>query len=279
MRYSKQTKLNPIQIKSTASAKTFVASIEKGTTVFEREGGLLLVGGTSPRNIEVRRAQSFLRWDRSPSTWSHAAVLLRWPNNATPRDLVGAEISLEPANPQQQVPERGGVTLFRGSDYANRERYPHLAFATLCRRKGLKKSENDKVTHELKGLKEKIQEAALNPNKDRVRYPFWNWTAVWSGYAMNPESRANPLLEAIPHPGAAFCEYVYGAAGIDLTPGALEPNAAPEVLWSTLKFWHESVEGLGCELKVWTLGERDVPPRREPLEGQLEDEYAEMLKG
>lgn len=264
MRYSDAERFPIKQLREHASAEELFAAIAKKTKAEDRRGGVLLVGGVSPRDLAVRNAQAELRLDKLPSYWSHAALILDWKDGAKLDDVVGAEVTLDPIEPHKKVPERNGVTLFRLERYADRQRYPNLAFGTICSPKT--------------GLKDRIQDAALKPNRDRLRYHLWEWLGAWSIYTYTPATSPNPVLNGIPLPGAAFCEYAYEAAGLDLTPGATAPNACPELLWTTVLRWHHRLEDQVGALKAWKLVRKDESPTRQPLPITLEEDFRDATR-
>jgi hypothetical protein len=265
MRYSRAKRFQVTQLKKDATAEELFSTIAKATSAEDRRGGVLLVGGVSPRDLSVRQAQADLRLDRLPSYWSHAALVLDWRDGAKPDAVLGAEVTLDPAEPERQVPERNGVTLFRLARYAKGDRYPNLAFGTICNPKD-------------KELKNKIQQAALDPNRDRLRYRLWDWLGAWASYTYAPAATANPIATNVPLPGAAFCEYAYEAAGLDLTPGATAPNACPELLWTTLLYWYDRIGPQVGQVAAWCLVQDDESPTRRPLSITLVDEFREATK-
>lgn len=267
MRYSSAERFRVREPKKKdPSAEEFFDGIARATSAEDRRGGVLLVGGISPRDLVVRQTQAELRMDRLPSYWSHAALILDWPERAHVDDVIGAEVTLDPLQPDQQVPERNGVTLFRLSRYADRRRYPNLAFATIC-------------DAEKRELKDEIEWAALNPNRDRLRYRLWEWLGLWTSHTFAPAAAENPIANGIPLPGAAFCEYVYEAAGLDLTPGATAPNACPEHLWNTLLYWHNRLGPQVERIEAWRVVRPEEAPTRKPLPISLEADFRQAKKG
>lgn len=193
------------------------------------EPWLCFVGGGELPHLAVREAQRHLRLDRTPSPWSHVGVVLHWPAEApsTARDLesvVGVQASPWPRSKAALVPERNGVTFFTLSEFADGRRFPNLAFARLPLQDS---QENDLLT------------AALDPTKDRMRFPLWEWLGKWAGYLHDPESATNPLREGVPHPGAAFCEYLFESVGVQVAPGLTAPNTSPEHIWSAVSYWDD----------------------------------------
>lgn len=223
----------------------FFEQIAAGSSAQDREGGVLLVGGTSAADLAVRQAQSSLRLDRQPSSWSHAAIILSWPDGARLDQVLGAEVALRPEEPDLQVPERNGVTLFRLSRYRNHVRFPNLAFGTL-RAAGAERR------------KQAIVEAVLHPMRDRLRYPLFEWLGAWQAHVHG--SRDNPLGSHLAHPGAALCDYAYASAGLDITPGADAPDTCPEMLWSTLLYWYPRLAKPDTVVPETTKGK---PPKQQ----------------
>ncbi|MEQ8763921.1 MAG: hypothetical protein RL885_08340 [Planctomycetota bacterium] len=290
IRYSHLPKNKVTHPKKTAT--DLFVKIKDDTKAIDRKAGILLIGGTSARDLVVRQAQSLLRFDRLPSYWSHAALILDWPDTAEPKDVIGAEVCLEPGDPTLQVPERNGVTFFRLDQYLDRDPFPNLAFGTLCLKEPKKqesKKKKGKSTDEAhvkanrddldpEVLKGKVVQAALNPCQDRMRFPLWEWLGQWQSF-VHSAGNENPILQGIAHPGAAFCEYAYQAAGIDVTPGATAPNASPEHLWNAQIRWSQAWVSGGATVRVWAVTRKDVAPTRVPMSTTLSlDQVREELE-
>jgi hypothetical protein len=222
--------------------------------VQERERCLLLVGGNSPKDIAVRNAQSIHRWDQLPSYWSHSALILRWPRNARPEQVLGLECALLPRDPREQVPERNGVTPFVLSDYLDEARYPNIAFVT-----------GKPPEHRVGSRSREALEVAVEPNRDRGRYPFWAWLGAWQAYCHGSPRSTNPLLEGWPLPATAFCEYVFQALGVDITPGGSNPGSSPETLWASALRWSNAGGPSLGKVTIHARIERDQAPSRVPL--------------
>lgn len=271
MRLSTEKRAAVVDLQRGSSLVEFVARVALETTELDRTGGVFLIGGTSPLDLAVAGAQSALRLDRLASYWSHAALAVSWPQDATPGTILGMEASLAPEVAAHRVPERNGVTLFHLSRYEDERQYPNMAFATLC-------AVNAEAEPDVRELKKRMVDAAAHPNAERLRYRLWDWLGLWTAYAFSPDQHPNPLGSSVPLPSAAFCEYAYESAGVDLTPGATEPNTCPELLWSTFLYWHERLQdsrGIGdntCILKVWSVIRSAGPLTRQPLGESLEDD-------
>lgn len=270
MRYSKEKKS---EVHAASTHEEFLEIVLRKTSPIERTGGLLLVGGSSSRHQIVRRAQAPIRFDSLPSYWSHAAVILAWERE--PDRAIGSEVTWEPWSPDRQVSERNGVTLFPLSRYlGNPDQYPNLAFASLSFRDPKPESKSEVKMIDYRSA---IRDAALDPNQDRFRYRLLDWLRIWGGYTYQPHGQPNPLLNEVPVPGAAYCEYAFEAAGIDLTPGATAPNGCPELLWSTLLYWQKRIGEHVEKVNVFTfIGDPFCKPRK-PLPPTLDEDLSESL--
>jgi hypothetical protein len=222
-----------------ASNEKFFADVAREVGVSALHGSVVLLGGRSSRSLAIRRAQAPLRFDRRSSYWSHAALIVRFGDE--PGESVGVEATLDPEDRAKQVPERNGVTPFSLSRYFDEQKYPNIALMVVgFEARSAAKGESSLPTPSER--RRAALAAALQPNRNRERYPFWDGLAIWSRYATSPHSTPNPLLEGVPLPAAALCEYAYEAAGLDLTPGVTGNNNCPEILYATAKHW---AAGLG----------------------------------
>lgn len=254
-----------------ASNEKFFADVAREVGVPALHGSIVLIGGRSSRSLAIRRAQAQLRFDRRPSRWSHAALIVRFDDK--PGESVGLEATLDPEDCTKQVPERNGVTPFSLSRYFDEQKYPNIALIVV----GFEARSAGKGESSVPAPSERRRAAlaaALQPNRNRERYPFWDGLAVWSRYATSPHCNPNPLLEGVPLPSAALCEYAYEAAGLDLTPGATGNNNCPEVLYATAKHW---AQGLGqsqaAAVRMFSLArdEHEIP---EPVLSEDIDELS-----
>jgi hypothetical protein len=73
---------------------------------------------------------------------------------------------------------------------------------------------------------------------------------VWRAFVTLPESMPHPLLNRMPHPGAAFVSMAYEAAEITLVPGATDMQHCPELLWANAKYWRDAV---GANVEITRL--------------------------
>jgi hypothetical protein len=214
---------------------------------------LLLVGGNDFRGVALRQAQAVLRFDRRPSYFSHAAILLEL-DAKDPGRSRGVEVSLEPEEPDQHVPERNGVTPFRLARYFDAARYPNLG---LC---GLALGAEAGAA---------LRSTALRPLRDLTRYPLWERLGSWARYVYARERAPNPLLEGQGIPSALWCEAVLEAADVPLTLSATDNNVCPELLWATLK--HFQPELAHCvRIRSYQLIRDRTCAQPEPLSVDLE---------
>ena len=183
-----------------------------------------LVGGRDPASMTVRLAQSFLRFDRRPSYFSHVFLFTGRGDAILECRLVGAD----PSRPETQ-----GVVRDRARRYQDAEDWPNKALIGFTFRevKG-----GDAPSKRVKS----VLDAATDSRKIRERYDVWSMIAAWQPYLFEPHRHANPLVERSPHPGAAFVRWALGMAGIEGSPGALDELDAPEHLWAAANYWYEA---------------------------------------
>jgi hypothetical protein len=247
MRPSSQSRLKPQELD--LSARDFFAKIATETAPDDRRGAILLVGGSDFRSTAVRRAQAPLRFDLHTSYWSHAALLTEWPST-DPATAKGVEATLDLVSGSQHQPGDNGVTLFTLARYLDDAAYPNLCVALIA---GAPPTSGPTDLPAVDpGWRDAVIAAATQPNGGRPQFTFYNWIADWLRYVMLPYTTPNPLNEGIPHPGAAFIDYVTSVAGLDLTPGATSPSTAPEHLWATFLHWHAHVGERWGTLKVYS---------------------------
>ena len=109
MRFSAEEKFKVREIKKKdVTAEEFFAYIAKMTSAEDRRGGVLLVGGVSPRDLAIRHAQAGLRLDNLPSYWSHAALILDWKEGARLENIIGGRSLSIPLTPTNRCPSGTG---------------------------------------------------------------------------------------------------------------------------------------------------------------------------
>lgn len=189
-----------------------------------------LAGANDPAAIAVRRAQSFLRFDRRPSYFSEIFLLTGNGDEIIYCPLVGADC---------RKPEGLGIVIGNTSAFADAEQWPNQAIVSFTFPPPKKKDKQaiqpaDRVARALK--------AARDPKAARERYDLWAMTAAWQRYLFEPVRTPNPLMGDTPHPGAAFIRWVLSLAGVETSPSALDELDAPEHLWASANYWYRSYE-------------------------------------
>lgn len=259
MRYSTEKKTEAIELaEGKRNHSVFFKAAMSRSSASAEDVAIILVGGSDHRSLALRRAQGALRFDRRPSLWSHAAIVHDL-NAKRPGQSRGLEVSLEPAEPSLQCPERNGVTEFELERYFDVRKYPNVAF--VCAHFG-RTQQGDKARPG--DARAQILGKLRVPSSEAERYPLWNVLGTWARYSYTPELVPNPLLENVIMPSAALCEYGFAGAGIDLTPGASANNCCPELLWSTFTHWRTSLE-TWVELEVFVAKGDPSAVSPEPL--------------
>lgn len=264
MRYSSTARFDLGDSRESPASGDVVARFLAQTTAEEREAAIVLVGGTSPRDLMVREAQRALRYDRTPSDWSHAALVTRWPSGARPEDVLLLEVPLEGAGRGRQTPERNGVVVSPLAPYLDRAQFPNLALAVLRPAGGSVADANDAAK-----ARQDIVAAAVAPNVDRVRFRLWEWLGPWLAYTHAGGTQPTPLVASVPLPCAAFLDYAYGAGRVDLTPGATDANTCPELIWQTLMHFYDRPREGRARLHTWARRDHERALVRQPLRGDL----------
>jgi hypothetical protein len=197
----------------------------------EARGAIVLLGQRDLPGIALRRAQSVLRWDRRPSLWSHAMLLVGGDR--------AREVTLHSRAGTFPEPAFNAVTDITLGAYDNRVVDANVALLGVK----MDRDQNER-------LLERTTDDGVN--HDRLRYDLWELLGLWQSYLWTRGTR-NPLEEGIPMFNAAFVAYAYEAFGLDVTPGASERHAAPEHIWNGARWWspefrwQEDAEGRSVE--------------------------------
>ena len=185
-----------------------------------------LVGSCDLPGVALRRAQSILRWDRRPSQWSHAFL------------LVGGgelrEVTLHSRAGHFPEPEDNAITPATLDHYASPRVDANVALLA--------------VRMEADEARRVVERATLHPNLERLRYDLFETLGIWQSYLWT-SGTPNPLETGVPNHSSALVEYCFEEIQLDLTPGANDRNSAPEHLWNSARWWGEE------------LGEFDRPIR------------------
>ncbi len=180
---------------------------------------IVLLGGTSPTAFRLRVAQSHVRHDLYPSSWSHAALLDRPAKKLSATKLW--EISLEAPKGPGFPPPSNAVQTGSLAAYANPKGYPNIA-----------------VLH-VPVPRAEVQSALKRFQMQRAVLDSVDLLIRWLAFAWGVSATGNPLLDNHGIPTAAMLDVVFGAAGFDLTPGLESRASCPEAIWQAAKWWHE----------------------------------------
>ena len=182
---------------------------------------LLLVGGNDPLSFRLRVAQSHVRHDLSPSSWSHV-VFIREVGRAM-ADSPTREVSLAPPTcfgPYGFPLPTNGLQEGRLGVYLDDELFPNLALLS--------------VPVPAADIADSL--AALKWQRRVVDVP--QLILTWLGYCWGVGVPHSPLADGIGVPGAAIMEAAFATRGFDLTPGLESRSSCPEAIWQAATWWH-----------------------------------------
>ena len=208
---------------------------------------LAMVGGVSPVALRLRFAQSHLRHDLEPSSWSHVFMLGRPAKNLASTLLY--EISLEPAAGFGFPPPNNAVQKGRLGQYRDPASFPNIAVLSIP-------VDQKEV---LKALKRFQMQRAVLDSLELLLH--------WLAYGWGVGRSDNPLLDGRGIPSAAMLEVVFGAVGYDLTPGLESRSSCPEAIWQAAKWWHDYYKS---ENRTGPVGAFHVPHRLQRLEDSIQ---------
>lgn len=183
---------------------------------------VLLFGGSGLTAFRLRVAQSQLRHDFTPSSWSHAVLLGNLRRNIA--STIIHEISLEPPSGFGFPVPANGLQKSKLANYRDQEQYPNIALITVP-------VDRKKVTAAL--VRYQRQRAVLDGPQLLL---------TWLAYMWGTGRASNPLLDGQGMPSAAMIEVVIGSSGFDLTPGLESRSSCPEAIWQAARWWYEYYE-------------------------------------
>lgn len=177
-----------------------------------------LVGSCDLPGVALRRAQSILRWDRRPSVWSHAFLLV---------DGGGAirEVPLHSRSGAFPEPADNAISEATLEHYSDPRRDPNVALLA--------------VRMDADEARRVVERATTRPNLERLRYDLFEALGFWQAFLWT-RGTPNPLEQGVPMAASAMVEYCYEELQLDLTPGANDRNSAPEHLWNSARWWSEA---------------------------------------
>lgn len=182
-----------------------------------------LVGSCDLPGVALRRAQSILRWDRRPSLWSHAFLIVE--ALAESGDAALREVVLHSRSGAFPEPADNAITAGTLADYASPRVDPNVALLAVRMDAG----EAAAVA----------SRAAGRQNLERLRYDLFETLGYWQAYLWT-RGTPNPLEQGVPMFSSSLVEYCFEEIRLDLTPGANDRNSAPEHLWNGARWWSEA---------------------------------------
>jgi hypothetical protein len=172
--------------------------------------GVVLLGGATLADVRVRFAQSLIRHDLTPSSWSSAVLLLG--------DQL-LTVPLDPGDDISSIPAANAIRAFPLEAVDDPERYPNVAVIAFAAPAGAA-----------------LAEAAADVQRQRGLIDLPGLVVAWLGWVWGVED-ANPLVAGKGVPSAAFVEAVHAVADIELTPGLASASSCPEAIWQSARWW------------------------------------------
>jgi hypothetical protein len=179
------------------------------------DGTLLLVGGTDLIHFRLRVAQSHLRQDLTPSSWSHVGILREGPGG-----LSVSEVALDPPSGFADMPRSNGIQTAPLTRYDDARRFPNVALLRFPLGDG------------------QIAEGIARVRDERGLLDLGALILPWLAFVWGVGLPANPLLSSTGIPSAVFTEAVFGALRQELTPGLATRSSCPEAIWQSARYWY-----------------------------------------
>ena len=194
------------------------------------KSGILLLGGRSTIDFQVRVAQRRMRSDLLPSFWSDAMIL------APDGTVYGAR--LHDLNDVSSVARENGIGEYQLADFTSTKAYPNFALISFYEDEldlgpGVEMAKQTRSSLDLPGLLVK-----------------------WLGYLWGVEGYDNPVTQNIGVPSAALVETVCADAGLDVTPGLANQASTPEAIWQAAKWWQDYYKEADDQSQVRTCQPR-----------------------
>ena len=184
---------------------------------------VVLVGGKDQLAFRLRLAQSHFRRDMLPSYWSECLLM------ETGGDIDQAKLHhvplIQPRVPY--APCRNGLVETTINTFASVEDWPNIALLAYPK-------PEKKVVESLERLKE-----------DRDSLDALSHVIRWLSFVWGANGASNPVHDGLGTPSACMVGSACAAAQIDVTPGMPVSGACPEVLWSSVNYWHQQVTANG----------------------------------
>ena len=184
----------------------------------ESDAAIMLLGGTDVTHFHLRVAQSTVRGDFMPSYWSHCGIVLR--------DRF-YDVPLDPPDGFHNMPVTNGVRERDLKMVDDPKRFPNAAILRFPIRPFEGKSVIQTMTVAIERVK-----------NERGILDLTALILPWLRFVWGAGDAANPLLNGIGIPAAAFVEAVCAVTGLELTPGLASKASCPEAIWQAAKWWH-----------------------------------------
>jgi hypothetical protein len=182
-----------------------------------------LVGSCDLPGVALRRAQSILRWDRRPSLWSHAFLIVE--ALADGGDAAIREVTLHSRSGVFPEPADNAITPATLAGYTNPRVDANVALLAVRM--------NDEEAAAV------ASRAVDRPNLERLRYDLFETLGHWQSFLWT-RGTPNPLETGVPVFSSSMVEYCFEEIQLDLTPGANDRNSAPEHLWNGARWWDDA---------------------------------------
>lgn len=179
---------------------------------------VVLIGGVSATSQRIRLAQSHVRHDFTPSSWSHVGLLLL--------DKAEKEFAFYQAFPLVETmalsypPATNAVFVHDMDMFDDPEKFPNISSIPVP----------GNVVDILHAVEQfKYQRAIC----DTVRL-----TVEWISYLWGVKS-GSPLMDEQGEPSACFIESVMRGVGVELSPSVNARVACPESIYQSAMWWHD----------------------------------------
>lgn len=201
---------------------------------------ILLIGGRNSLDLPLRFAQSLARYDRSPSSWSEAGLVVLG-KRRIPRvfgiHLPSIMLPMQHRNDRllRNVPTwNNGVQDDVLASIDNPVDYPNIALigmgAPILEEVGKRLTDASPK----RSIDDAISQFRRRQDVIAVADSAWRWL----GYCWGVRDQQNPLHQGFGLPSAMFVEIVMASIGVDITPGLASNSSCPEALWQTFNWWH-----------------------------------------
>lgn len=181
---------------------------------------LILIGGMTLADYRLRIAQSHLRDDMSPSSWSNIIMITKIEKDFEKTGLI--EIPLELDRVFDVSIDNNGVNEQNTiKAFSNSKKYPNIAVISF------------------KCDVEKIEGAINIYKKNRGNNDSYELILKWLGFIIGVGKSSNPLFEGYGIPSAVFAETIVNSIGFELTPGLPNTTSSPEAIWQSARWWND----------------------------------------